>query len=74
MNDMKDTQRNLYFFGKVNYWLLAASLLCVVGGYGAMILDKTPHVFGTLSLTVGPILLIVGFVLPFFAIMYRRKG
>ena len=70
---MKNTQRILGSFGKVNYLLLAASLLCIVAGYGAMILDKTPYGFGTLSLTVGPILLVIGFILPFFAIMYSRK-
>jgi hypothetical protein len=70
---MKNTQRSLCSFSKVNYLLLATSLLCILAGYGAMILDKTPYGFGTLSLTVGPILLIVGFILPFFAIMYRRK-
>jgi hypothetical protein len=38
-----------------------------------MSLDKDPHGFGVLGLTIGPLVVMSGFVLEFFAILYRPR-
>lgn len=60
-------------FDKINYILLLAGILVIVLGYTIMSLDKTQHGMGTLGLTVGPIIVMIGFALEFFAIFYKAK-
>jgi hypothetical protein len=67
---MKEPNKQPFPFTKINYILLLIAVVSIIAGYGAMLLDHTPHGFGFLSLTLGPILLVIGLILPFFAIMY----
>ncbi len=67
-------------FGKINYILLLAGLACLVLGYILMIGggSKVPEefsyaIFDFQRLTLAPILLILGFVIEVFAILYKRK-
>lgn len=36
-------------------------------------MDSTPHGFGFLGLTLGPIITLIGFIFEFYAIFYRSK-
>ncbi len=60
-------------FGKANYQLMVAGIVTVLLGFFIMTLDTEPFGFGFLGLTLGPILVTVGFVIEFFAIL-RKPG
>jgi membrane-bound ClpP family serine protease len=70
--------KKLYFnqipFGKINYILLITGVLLIALGYLCMLLDKEPYGFGILGLTIAPIMLVSGFVIEIFAIMYRSSA
>lgn len=60
-------------FGKRNYQLLLVGVLVLLLGFTLIALDPEEHGFGILGLTIGPITVVTGFVIEFFAIMYRDK-
>lgn len=43
-------------------------------GFFIMTLDTEPYGFGFLGLTLGPIVVMLGFALQFFAILYKDKS
>lgn len=42
-------------------------------GFTIMSLDDHDYGFGFLGLTLGPIIVMIGFIIQFFAIMYKSK-
>lgn len=60
-------------FSKKNYLVMLLGIFTLVLGYVAMSMETAEHGFGVLGLTVGPILLMIGFLIEFVAIMYRFK-
>ncbi|HEX9650810.1 MAG TPA: DUF3098 domain-containing protein [Cyclobacteriaceae bacterium] len=60
-------------FQRINYILLIVGILAIALGFTIMSLDKDPHGFGVLGLTIGPLVVMSGFVLEFFAILYRPR-
>lgn len=60
-------------FQKINYILMIAGVIAIGLGFTIMSLDKDPHGFGVLGLTIGPIIVMIGFIIEFFAILYRPK-
>ncbi len=59
-------------FTKVNYWLFGASALVLLIGYLTL---RQPPVDGFLSLTLAPVLLVIGYcILIPVAILYAGKG
>lgn len=58
-------------FGKKNYQIMVIGLLTLVIGFITMTLDREPHGFGVLGLTIGPLIVIAGFVIEIFAILHR---
>ncbi len=59
-------------FTKVNYWLFGASALVLLVGYLTL---RQPPVDGFLSLTLAPVLLVIGYcILIPVAILYAGKG
>ncbi|MGB3849599.1 MAG: DUF3098 domain-containing protein [Tunicatimonas sp.] len=60
-------------FGKKNYAFMLAGILLLIIGFTVMSLDPEPYGFGTLGLTVGPIIVMVGFIVEFFAILSKPK-
>jgi Protein of unknown function (DUF3098) len=59
-------------FGKTNYSLMLAGIAIILIGFFVMSLDKTEFGFGFLGLTLGPIIVLAGFGLEFFAILKRK--
>lgn len=43
-------------------------------GFIIMSLDEADYGFGFLGLTLGPIIVMIGFIIEFFAIMYKPKN
>ena len=58
-------------FGKANYTLMIAGVLVVFLGFFIMSMDKEEFGFGFLGLTLGPIIVAVGFIIEFFAILKK---
>jgi hypothetical protein len=58
-------------FGKKNYQLMVIGLAVLAVGFYIMTLDKEPHGFGFLGLTLGPTIAVAGFVVELFAILHR---
>lgn len=60
-------------FGKKNYQLMVIGLAVLAVGFYIMTLDKEPHGFGFLGLTLGPTIAVAGFVVELFAILHRSS-
>ena len=60
-------------FGKTNYVIMLAGIATLLVGFIIMTLDTEPYGFGFLGLTLGPIIVIAGFVIEFFAIFHKPK-
>jgi hypothetical protein len=58
-------------FGRKNYMIMLAGLAVLIIGFIVMSLDKQPYGFGFLGLTLGPIIVMTGFVIQFFAILHN---
>lgn len=58
-------------FGKVNYQLMIAGVVVLLLGFFIMSLDKEAFGFGFLGLTLGPIVVMTGFIIELFAILKK---
>jgi hypothetical protein len=58
-------------FGKKNYQLMIIGVLTLVVGFIIMSMDKEQHGFGFLGLTLGPIVVMAGFIIEIFAILRK---
>jgi Protein of unknown function (DUF3098) len=58
-------------FGRRNYTLMLAGIGVILLGFFIMSLDKEEFGFGFLGLTLGPLVVMSGFMLEFFAILAR---
>jgi hypothetical protein len=59
-------------FSKKNYTLMLLGLAVIILGFVVMSMDKEEFGFGFLGLTLGPIIVISGFALEFFAILKKN--
>ena len=60
-------------FKPMNYKLMLAGIGLLILGFFIMTLDKETYGFGFLGITLGPIIVLLGFILEFFAILYRGR-
>lgn len=60
-------------FKKANYVLMLIGIGILIIGFYIMTLDTEDYGFGFLGLTLGPIVVMTGFILEFFAIFYKSK-
>lgn len=68
-----DMENNNFAFKKANYIIMLVGIFTIIIGFLVMSMDKEPYGFGFLGLTLGPILVMLGFVIEFFAILYKPK-
>jgi len=61
-------------FEKQNYRLMLIGLGFIVLGFVIIGLDKEPHGFGFLGLTLGPIVTLAGFLFQFYAIFKKSES
>ena len=66
-------KKNNFAFGKENYKWMLIGLGVLLLGFIVMSLDSTQHGQGFLGLTLGPIVIVAGFVIQFFAIFKKAK-
>jgi polyferredoxin len=60
-------------FTRKNYQLMIAGILTLVTGFTIMSIDTEPFGFGFLGITLGPVVVMAGFVLGVVAILYSPK-
>ena len=65
--------KNKLPFGKKNYRLMLIGIALIVVGFTIMSLDSEPFGFGFLGLTLGPIVVMSGFITEIFAILHNPK-
>jgi hypothetical protein len=58
-------------FGKNNYRYMIIGVITLVIGFIVMSVDSEPYGFGFLGLTLGPIIVVAGFVIEIFAILQK---
>jgi uncharacterized membrane protein HdeD (DUF308 family) len=58
-------------FGRKNYLMMISGVVTLVLGFIIMSLDNEQHGFGFLGLTLGPVVVMAGFVIEIFAILHK---
>ncbi len=60
-------------FGKKNYQWMIIGVVALILGFTIMTMDKEPYGFGFLGITLGPIVVLMGFVIEIFAILHTPE-
>ncbi|MFY0606695.1 MAG: DUF3098 domain-containing protein [Cyclobacteriaceae bacterium] len=68
------SDQNKFAFKKANYIIMLAGVLTLIIGFFIMASDGEPYGFGFLGLTLGPIVVMLGFIIEFVAILYKPKS
>tara|TARA_B100002052_G_C15838657_1_gene579043 strand:- start:710 stop:916 length:207 start_codon:yes stop_codon:yes gene_type:complete len=67
-----DNKSNLPF-KKSNYKLMIIGIIIISTGFIIMTLDREEYGYGFLGLTLGPLVVLFGFIFQFFAIFHKEK-
>ena len=67
------SNRHKLAFGKENYRIMLVGLAVMIMGLVIMGLDSEPYGFGFAGLTLGPVVVMLGFIIEFFAILRTPK-
>ena len=67
------SENSKFAFTKTNYLIMIGGILLLFVGFTIMTMDKEPYGFGFLGLTLGPIIVMLGFLSQFVAILYKSK-
>ncbi len=68
------SDKNELPFGKNNYVLMLIGLGILILGMLLMSLDNEEFGFGFLGLTLGPVIVLIGFAFQFYAILKKPKS
>jgi hypothetical protein len=60
-------------FGKKNYQWMIIGVVTLFIGFTIMSMDKEPYGFGFLGITLGPIVVLSGFIIEIFAILHTPQ-
>ena len=60
-------------FNSKNYKLMMIGIVIIVTGFVIMSVDGEEYGYGFLGLTLGPLVVLFGFVFQFFAIFHKGK-
>jgi len=60
-------------FGKKNYQMMIIGVAIITIGFIIMTLDKEPHGFGFLGITLSPVVVLIGFIVEIAAILHTPK-
>ncbi len=58
-------------FGRKNYQWMIIGIVTLIVGFTVMSLDGEPHGFGFLGITLGPIIVMAGFIIEIYAILHK---
>ena len=76
MNFIKQKEMSIqtkFAFKKINYLIMILGIAMILLGFVIMSLDQETYGFGFLGLTLGPIIVFLGFMIQFVAILYKSK-
>lgn len=60
-------------FNKINYIIMITGVIVLIIGFIIMTMDTEPYGFGFMGLTLGPIIVMLGFIIEVVAIMFKPK-
>lgn len=60
-------------FGKKNYQWMVIGLITLVAGFTIMSMDSEAYGFGFFGITLGPIVVMLGFLIEIFAILQKPE-
>ena len=60
-------------FNKTNYTIMLIGILLIITGFIIMANDSEEYGFGFMGLTLGPIIVMTGFIVELFAITFKSK-
>lgn len=60
-------------FTRKNYQLMTIGLLIIATGFTIMTLDSEPYGFGFMGITLSPIVVVAGFLVEIYAILFTSK-
>lgn len=60
-------------FSRRNYQLMLLGIAIIILGFVIMGLDSEQHGFGFMGITLGPMIVLGGFIFEFYAIFYKPK-
>lgn len=60
-------------FARSNYLIMLAGIGSILLGFIVMTMETAPYGFGPLGLTVGPGLILLGFMVEIYAILHKEK-
>lgn len=66
--------KNKLAFSKKNYILMLIGIGILILGFTIMSLDTEPYGFGFLGITLGPTIVMIGFIFQFFAILHKSRN
>ncbi|WP_395768875.1 DUF3098 domain-containing protein [Aquirufa sp.] len=69
----KNTSKSSFPLNAASIKILLAGISIMFVGFFVMTLDKEPFGFGFLGLTLGPILVLTGVIIPIFALFRPRS-
>ena len=69
---MEENKPNLAF-GRKNYILMLVGIAVLTVGFTIMTMDKEQYGLGFLGITLGPLVVLAGFVVEIFAILAKDK-
>jgi hypothetical protein len=58
-------------FGRKNYQWMIIGIVTLIVGFTVMSLDNQQHGFGFLGITLGPIIVMAGFIMEIYAILHK---
>jgi len=61
-------------FNKINYIIMLIGIFLIIIGFIIMANDSEQYGFGFMGITLGPIIVMSGFIVEFFAITYKAKA
>lgn len=67
------SNKNKLTFGRKNYMIMLIGIFMLILGFFIMTLDNKPYGFGFLGIILGPVVVLSGFIIQFFAIFYGSK-
>ena len=60
-------------FNSKNYKLMIIGIIIILTGFVIMSVDGEEYGYGFLGLTLGPLVVLFGFIFQFFAIFHKEK-
>ena len=68
-----EENKNRLAFGKKNYTFMLIGIVVLAVGFFIMTLDNEDYGLGFMGITLGPIVVMAGFIIELYAIMVKDK-